>query len=411
MDSGNAPFLFVGNGPYANRGCEAITKASTRLIREHYPGVPIINGNEQGDYDQADEREPDVTHMMCQCLPGPFSRMGISDRIYGRTRLMLDLSRASQFVREWAPKSRAVLSMGGDLYGLSMGRACLLQYLFFGEAALKCRKPFVIWCATIGRMESVPHLKKRVMEHFRRCTLILVREEASLNYLAENGVRDNVRLVADPAFLLEPAPPELPLPIHEPLDETIGFNLAGAYAMTGMLGSYRDTIKLGADCVERIIRETGRPVVLVPHVVFHPGAGGDNDTIFHALLREALLARGVDVPVLPSWMRCWELKWALGQMRAYVGSRFHSTIAALGSGTPTVSVTFSEKGPALNEFLLGHRRFVLDYTQLAADSLASNLGVLLSEEQAVRTALQDRLREIRGLARSAGAYLSEALAC
>lgn len=403
-------FLFVGNGPYANRGCEAIAKTSIRLVREHFPGAPIINGNEHGDHDQVDEREPDVTHMMCQCLPGPFSRMGVSDRIYGRTRLMVDLSRASQFVREWAPKSRAVLSMGGDLYGLSMGRACLLQYLFFGEAALRCRKPFVIWCATIGRMESVPHLKKRVIEHFRRCTLILVREEASLAYLAENGVRDNVRLVADPAFLLEPAAPELPLPIKEPLEETIGFNLAGAYAMTGALGSYRDTIKLGADCVERIIRETGRPVVLVPHVVFHPTAGGDNDTISHALLREALQARGLDVPVLPSWMRCWELKWALGQMKAYIGSRFHSTVAAFGSGTPTVSLTYSEKGPALNSFVLGNEQFALPYGQLTPDRLMEKLNAILADEKTIRKTLAARIPQIRELSRLAGTHLGEALA-
>ena len=33
-EHGDKPFLFVGNGPYANRGCEAITKSSVRLIRE-----------------------------------------------------------------------------------------------------------------------------------------------------------------------------------------------------------------------------------------------------------------------------------------------------------------------------------------------------------------------------------------
>ena len=49
------PFLFVGNGPYANRGCEAIVKSSVRLIRDFYPDAQIINANPRASYDQPDE--------------------------------------------------------------------------------------------------------------------------------------------------------------------------------------------------------------------------------------------------------------------------------------------------------------------------------------------------------------------
>ncbi len=405
----STPFLFVGNGSYCNRGCEAISKCTIRLVREHYPGVPIINGNQMSDYDQVDETEPNVTHLPCRCMPGQFSRLGISDWLYGHARILMDFTSAGKFVRTWAPKCRAVLSMGGDLYGLSMGRAILIQYLFLGEAALSCRKPFVIWCATIGRMESVPHLKKRVMNHFRRCSLILVREYASLEYLAANGVRDNVRLVADPAFLLEPAPPSGHVPLPEPLNETIGINIAGAYAASGRLGTYRDTVVLAADCVQRVMEETMRPVLLVPHVVASPSSLSDNDTIFHCLVREALIARGIEVPVLPSWLRSWEIKWVLSQLKAYVGSRFHSTISSLGAGTPTISLTFSEKGPALNELIFGHCRYAMDYTSLTPESLMAKLNILLSDESAIRETLKRRIPEIQQLARSAGTHLAEVL--
>lgn len=403
----SAPFLFVGNGPYCNRGCEAISKCTIKLVREHYTDVPIINGNQMSDYDQVDETEPNVTHLPCRCMPGKFSRLGVSNWLYEHTRILVDFSSAGKFVRTWAPRSRAVLSMGGDLYGLSMGRACLIQYLFLGEAALACRKPFIIWCATIGRMEEEPYLKKRVMNHFKRCSLILVRESESLNYLAKNGVHDNVRLVADPAFLLEPVPPSVSLPIREPLSETIGINIAGAYAMTGKLGTYRDTVKLAADCVQMIMAETGRPVLLVPHVVATHVSAGDNDTIFLCLVREALLARGIDVPMLPSWMRSWEIKWVLGQLKAYIGSRFHSTISSMGAGTPTLSIVFSEKGPALNEFIFGHRQYVLDYASLTPERLLEKVDFLLSEEAEVRQILGKRIPEMQQLARSAGDYLAE----
>ena len=73
----DAPFLFVGNGQYANRGCEAIAKSSIRLIREYYPNAPIVNGNELGDYDQIDETEPDVRHIRCSCMGAAHRKMRI----------------------------------------------------------------------------------------------------------------------------------------------------------------------------------------------------------------------------------------------------------------------------------------------------------------------------------------------
>ncbi|MDH7603029.1 MAG: polysaccharide pyruvyl transferase family protein [Armatimonadota bacterium] len=405
----NPPFLFVGNGPYANRGCEAIAKTTVRIVRDHFPSAPIIYASEMPDYDQPDETEADVTHILCRCMPGFPSRLDFSVWLYQRLHLLKDFTRAGEFVRQWAPRCRAVLSMGGDLYGLSYGERGLIQYLFLGEAALAVRKPFIIWCATIGRLESVPRLKKWAMEHFRKCTLVLVRENYSLEYLYSNGVRDNVRLVADPAFLLEPAPPKYPLLLERPLSETIGFNLSGGYATSGVLGSYRDVVQLGADCVERILEQTGMAVVLVPHVVATPVSLSDNDTIFHCLLREALMARGIDVPLIPSWLRSWEIKWVLGQLRAYVGSRFHSTISSFSSCTPTVSLTFSEKGPALNEFLLGTTKFAIHYAKLTPEALMDKLNLLLEEEETVRSKLRTRIPEVQALSRLAGTYLAEVL--
>lgn len=409
MAISETPFLFVGNGPYANRGCEAITKSSVRLIREHYRGVPIINGNEHGDYDQIDETEPGVFHHKCSTVAGGKTRMWLSHLIYRRTRMLVDLSSAGQMVREWAPQCRAVISMGGDLIGLSHGSQILLQYLFLGLAAQKTRKPFVIWGATIGNLDTGGRLKRIAMDHFRKCDLILVRDEDSAAYLRQNGVSENVRLVADPAFLLEPVEPHVPLPNCAPLEETIGVNLPSTYGQQGGLGNYRDMIKLAADCVERITRVTGRPVLLVPHIVAFPENMPGNDTVFLSLVRECLAERGLDVPLLPSSLRSWELKWVLGKLHAYVGSRMHSVVGAMGSATPTVSIGFSEKYPALNSLLLGHRRFYLSCRDLTAQSCAEKLAELLAERDAVHEQLERRLPEIRAMARKAGEYLKEAV--
>lgn len=409
MATYNTPFLFVGNGQYANRGCQAITKSSVRLIREYYPDAPIINGNELGDYDQIDETEPGVTHKYCPCGGASYKRMNVSLSIYDKLRLKVDISKAGEMVREYAPKCRAVISMGGDLYGLSHGRKTLLQYIFLGEAALKCGKPFIIWGATIGNVDTAGSLKKVAMDHFKKCSLILVRDQSSFDYLAQNGIRDNLRLVADPAFLIDPEEPQIRFPNREPLEEMIGFNLASNYGTIGNLGSYRDMIKLGADCVESITESTGRSVILIPHIVAFPADTYGNDTIFLELVREELISRGMDVPLLPSCLKFWEIKWVLSKLRGYVGSRFHSTISSFGSCTPTVSVSFSEKAPALNKLLLGHSDFVLSCKDLTVPNLIEKVNLMLSQEEIVRTTLRQRIPEIKALAHSAGDHLRDFL--
>jgi len=405
------PIVIVGNGPYANRGCEAIAKSSIRIIRDHLPGVSIINGNPFAEYDQADETEPDVRHEQCVPCRGPYSRMWMSHRLFKATGIARNFSSAGRWVQSRSHGAAAVLSAGGDLYGLSYGEEQLLQYLFFGLAALGAKTPFVIWGATIGKMDASPKLKKLAMEHFKRCSLVLVREQDSVDYLASCGVKDNVRLVADPAFVLEPGKPAFDLRLNDPLGESIGFNLAAAYGAYGGNGSFKDMVALGADCVEEIVRRTKRPVILVPHVVgYPPGACPDNDTVFLSLIREVLAQRGVDVGMASSSLRSWELKWVLGHLKTYVGSRWHSTVGALGSATPTLSIGFSEKAPALNKFLLGHDRYVLNCKELNPVGLADKLEELLTNEEQVRQALRDRLPAVQELARSAGAHLKELLA-
>ncbi len=209
--------------------------------------------------------------------------------------------------------------------------------------------------------------------------------------------------------MLEPAEPRIALPNKVRLEEMIGLNIASDYGSRGKLGSYRDMIKLVADCVEDIQDTTGRSVLLVPHIVAYPEHIVGNDTIFLRLVQECLAERGLDVALLPSSLRSWELKWVLGKLYAYIGSRMHSTVSSLGSGTPTLSIAFSEKGLAINELLFGHTRFAFQCNELTVQKLREKLTELLSEADTVRDHLSRRIPQIQEMSRKAGEYLNELL--
>ncbi len=99
----------------------------------------------------------------------------------------------------------------------------------------------------------------------------------------------------------------------------------------------------------------------------------------------------------------------LGQLKAYIGSRWHSTVGSLGSGTPTLSIVFSEKGPGLHQLIFGHRKYMLDCDHLNLPNLLEKLDLLLNEEKTARKQLSSAIPEIKKLAYSAGQHLKNAL--
>lgn len=102
----------------------------------------------------------------------------------------------------------AILEVSMDLYSDDFGATSVMEHSKDILIGALLRKPVVIWAHSLGPFRSkwTSWLAKLALE---RTALITVREETSLGHLQELGVRrPPIHVVADPAFLLEPAPRE-----------------------------------------------------------------------------------------------------------------------------------------------------------------------------------------------------------
>lgn len=294
----------------------------------------------------------------------------------------------------------AVLALGGDNYSLDYG----IPHDFFRaiEITLNHGRPFVLWGASVGPFSSNPEFERFAARRLRETTLICARESLTVEYLASIGVAENVRLCADPAFLLRPD--AVPLAGYQRLildEPCLGLNLSPLVGRYHPSGDPKEWRRLAAACVDALAAVTRMTIVLVPHVVL-PG----NDD--HAFMQEVLGQvgpRSGKIILLDRSYNARQLKGIISRLTCFIGARTHATIAALSSHVPTVSIGYSMKARGINRDLFGHTDWVIEIGKLSAEALADKAAQLLDQATTVRAHLKEVMPSYAEKARSAGAHL------
>ena len=236
-----------------------------------------------------------------------------------------------------------------------------------------------------------------IAKHFKALTGVFVRESLSRDYLAQIGVEENVRLVADPAFLMrsEPLHDESLValasqcPIGVNLSPLIGKKFLPPGCMPWEINK-KDLEPFIAFCREIIVAislQFDNPIALVPHVI-SDSVGSDDYYLMSEVFRRLPNETSRRVHMIPTNLHAAQLKWFIGQCRLFIGARTHSTIAALGSMVPTLTLGYSLKARGLNEDILGTQEFCISSEDLAEKSLIDRTSRLAKEENSIRKNLE-----------------------
>jgi polysaccharide pyruvyl transferase WcaK-like protein len=87
----------------------------------------------------------------------------------------------------------------------------------------------------------------------------------------------------------------------------------------------------------------------------------------------------------------------------------YSTIAALSSSVPTISIGYSMKARGINKDIFKHLDWLLPVSELNAETLLGKMQKLLSCKEAVREHLDNTIPEIQKKSLLAGDYVAEVL--
>jgi colanic acid/amylovoran biosynthesis protein len=406
MDDVKPLFLLAGNGPYENKGCEAIVRGTTKIIRENFKDprfICISHFLSEEQYQEQCIRETDksIVHL-ASCV---FNKKSMIQNIwkpetwYSGFQYYFD--RNSFFYRNMLPyvdEACAVLSIGGDNYSLDYGIPTLFTAL--DDLVLAHKRPMAIWGASIGPFCAMPDYERYMSNHLKKINGIFARESATVEYLKGIGVSENVHPVADPAFLMEPVKPRGEIPIEK---DSIGLNISPLMAKVVTGGDIDQWTNATAMIIDEIARGTEKHVFLIPHVT-NPGS---NDHSFMKSALSRILGNNENITLVSPQYTAAETKWIIAHMALFAGARTHATIAALSSCIPTLSFAYSVKAHGINRDIFGHTEYCMDPNDLEAKRITERIKSMLNQDATIRKTLRQRIPSIQASARNSGKILKQ----
>jgi polysaccharide pyruvyl transferase WcaK-like protein len=409
-------YYLLGHETLTNRGCEALIRGISTIIRERQPEAAFLalSANEEADRKQmADSNEMRICFVPTYPLPFYF-------RAWGKLHRVMPVIRRAWTPSPGIPKgvkqrlldTTAGIMTGGDILSLDYGVPSLIVFVGQAESYMAERHPLYLWAASIGPFKSQPDLERYMVRHLAKYSGISVRESSSRDYLETLGFR-NVKLVADPAFVMVPEFWD----ISTILPSEFGGGLLG-FNISPLIKSFRNTdsdaMEMEAAVInflQDVIEQTDLSIVLIPHVDSIDGNEWNSDYLYMQHLIKSILLRpekvAARISLAPRDMNAIRTKYLISQCRYFIGARTHATIAAWSTHVPTISIAYSVKATGLNTDLFGDLRYVLETPRLSRATLWESLVKLRADEQSIKTLLQQRIPEWQRRARCAVDHMIE----
>lgn len=409
MDDERPLFILAGNGSYENRGCEAIVRGTTEILRKHYDGPSFLcishfESDNQFYSQSQNELDPKIRHKQTKKWRKPYDKqwwinVGLSHlhpERYGREMyqdMLSDLNQAS-----------AVLSVGGDNYSLDYGLP--KDFTALDDLVVNNNKPLIIWGASIGPFDSIPKYEKYMLKHLSKVDAIFARESTTVDYLERHGITQNVYFTADPAFVMPSIKPNThQRSIPDFKKPAIGVNLSPLMAKYVTNGDQNKWLFIATEIIETLLLGTEMPVYLIPHVT----TKSSNDYAFMTEVFQTLSSQHDQLHLVSPEFNAAEMKWIISNMSIFLGARTHATIAALSSSVPTLSLAYSIKTIGINKDIFNSDIYCLRSNQIEKQCILKKVEHMFNHKRGIQQHLNNVVPSLRQRAFDAGKILSEIL--
>ncbi|ENQ3078070.1 polysaccharide pyruvyl transferase family protein [Bacillus sp. WLY-B-L8] len=380
--------MMFAHGGSLNRGCEAIVRSSTNIIKEKIDGVKVYLASDRPETDKIinkldsiyDGSSRSLKKYSYDWLVSSLKVKFFNDESYA-------LGKIHHSIIKHIEDTDVCLSIGGDnyCYGEQPG-------MYEIDKRIKTQgKKLVLWGCSIGEED----MSERKLEDLKLFDLILARESLTYHMLKNKGL-NNVKLCADPAFTMEKEELELPHGWQE--GNTIGLNFSPL-----IWNRNKDSQVAVRELMNHILNTTDMTIALTPHVI----EAGNNDYEVLSKYYEEFKDTG-RVILLPDNLNAIQYKGYIARMRFFIGARTHATIAAYSNFVPTMVLGYSVKSKGIAKDLFGEEKLVLGIKEISdSNKLKAKFDEMVREEKELRHTLQQSIPNIKQMSYKAVEYLKE----
>ena len=380
--------MMYGHDGSLNRGCEAIVRSTSAMIKDRIKKSEIILASGKPETDKMIKNIDEIFNgEAVELNPNLGQKIVIASEVKLLNSEHYALGKIYKNVINRIKNIDILLSIGGDnyCYGEQPG------FYEINRRVKKYGKKLALWGCSIGEED----MSKRKLNDLKNFDLILARETLTYDMLKNKGLT-NVKLVADPAFTMEKE--ELPLPIGWKENDTIGLNFSPL-----ILSRNKKSDKVVKELIRYILESTESTIALTPHVMIE----NNNDfEILNKIYEEFKETKRVII--LPNNLNAIQYKGYIARMRAFIGTRTHATIAAYSNSVPTMVLGYSVKSRGIAKDLFGYERLVLGIDEISdLNKLKYTFDEMINDEKDIRNHLNSTIPRIKDMSYKSVEYLKE----
>jgi colanic acid/amylovoran biosynthesis protein len=388
-------FYLAGQQNFGNRGCEALVRSVTSVVRERFPEAHFLVPTLDRARDSA--QWPDMAGAGGEFVSAPerSERIKWWNRAITRMPALLPLWEPSYtpqagVMREFE-RCDAILMIGGDVISLDYGPGSLFLWSGLMDAARRVGRPTMLFAASVGPFTGSPVIERYMINHLQQYSAISVRESSSLDYLQSLGLQ-NVVLAADLAFRLDPEAVALGAPFDQPGAGVLAFNISPLVnASWQRANPGKSLIDECAAFLRKVLSETELSIALLPHVDPLDGSTENSDSHYMTSLLAKIGGSSHRVAMVRQGLNAAQLKFVIGSCRYLIAARTHATIGGWSQNVPTISIAYSIKARGLNQDLFDTLDYVLETPKVDHDTLWASYSLLAGREDAIRSHLAERI--------------------
>jgi colanic acid/amylovoran biosynthesis protein len=250
-------------------------------------------------------------------------------------------------------------------------------------------KPVVKYTSDLGPFNSKWNrvFAKLYLTHF--IDLILVRDDASRQCVEDLGVRKSILTVPDTAFLLPSVESYQSKYYETVLKESSLIGISVSYQARNRAHDPTSYLEIMAQFTDYLIKHHGAHVVLIPNEL----SDGVNDDMKTA---EEICAKVADEGckvLYTNNMLAQEIKGVIGHCEAVVAARYHTIVAALSLGIPTLAIGWHHKYSGMLQ-LFDQEHRLCEIENVSFEDLVEKFEDLWSNRAEIRKTIDSRLAGI-----------------
>lgn len=302
-----------------------------------------------------------------------------------------------------------IIELSGDCFTDGYGVIPYFYYLFPLVMGILLKKDVIIYAQSIGPFESniMKHIGKIILN---RCKLVTIREDITKNYLEKIGYNKFVS-TADSAFLLDPMPLKkidgVILHDSKPLiGICISESLSRYSKLNGSKTEYNTHIDVMVKVIDYLTEQLDANVLLIPHVYDTVG-GHDDRAIEHTCYTKSKNKNRIKL--IEEEYSPDILKEIISHCDLFIGSRMHSTIAAVSTYVPTIAIAYSHKTHGIIGTLLEQEEYVIDVKDMEYNNIVSKIHSAWKDRKMIKKKLEIKIPVIKEKSALNGKLVKEIL--